>query len=463
MANTREDILAVLASAGITDKTVDDVIAEFQATDALAQYVVGADNAEEAVLAHIPDYLTLMGVSSLAANTAPVDPTQTVKAGAGATMPAAVTDAQMNAIIAQQNMTHAERQLMTAQASIVAVLGDKPYPGEYMGNVGKLPVKGEIEKIIENLKTQYQPSGDLQALLSKTDSWFIPSNAQLDQLKVLHAAKASSKPSKNAKPKADPAWVGFDNETAYNNILNKLTSGDGTFDVMIAPKEDTGVGAEKEKAWRWGTKGFVVKYPEAGAGEAVMKEHDMTKKQLEGFLMTQTIGYVNPATPDGLSAKVRFISTKSADASGTAATEKKPGLSIRGNSPANHPDVRFIKEVGNGQTKMTCRSKMFYFAVRVNKHGEWSVRKQRLPLLWEQAPAFETLSKYATLFPASADGSKRITATDLKQMQAAQAAFVQQVMSDRSAAGEYNLQGLLDQIEERINQTAATAAARVAI
>ena len=468
MSNSREEILSYLAQAGITGKTVEDVVAEFNSSDLLSSFIVGADDVEEAILSHITDYLAIHGITGLSAPAAAQDPTNTVKAGAGATMPAAVTDAQKNAIIATTQATYADRQLMGQKASIVAVLGDKPYPGDYMGNVGKLPVKGDIAKVKEVLESQYQPAGDLDQLLAKTDTWFIPSNAQLESLKVLYptrpGAKAIDPAKKSSKPKTDPAWVGFDNDTAYNNILRQLSSGDGTFDVMIAPKEDTGTGAEKEKGWRWGTKGFCVKYPDAGAGTDSMKEHDMTKKQLIGFLVAQTLGAIDAVVQDGLSAKLFMTNPRNTESSGTAATERKPSIRVRGNSIANHPDVRFIKAAGNGQTKMTCRSKAFYFAVRIDKNGKWSVRKQRIALQWEQAPTFETLPQYKALFPVNADGSsKKLTAADLKSMQEAQAAVVMNIMAEPTSAGEYGLQDLLGQVEDRINKTAALAAKSIAL
>ena len=38
----------------ITNLTVDDVIAEFQASDELAGYLAGADDTEQVILAHLP-------------------------------------------------------------------------------------------------------------------------------------------------------------------------------------------------------------------------------------------------------------------------------------------------------------------------------------------------------------------------------------------------------------------------
>lgn len=51
MNNARDTIMATLAQAGITNLTVDDVIAEFQASDELAGYLAGADDTEQVILA----------------------------------------------------------------------------------------------------------------------------------------------------------------------------------------------------------------------------------------------------------------------------------------------------------------------------------------------------------------------------------------------------------------------------
>ena len=55
MGNTRDTIMETLAQAGITNMSVDDVLAEFQASDELAGYLVGAEDVEQTVLAHLPE------------------------------------------------------------------------------------------------------------------------------------------------------------------------------------------------------------------------------------------------------------------------------------------------------------------------------------------------------------------------------------------------------------------------
>ena len=64
MNNARDTIMETLAQAGITNLTVDDVIAEFQASDELAGYLAGADDTEQVILAHLPEYLALRGFAA---------------------------------------------------------------------------------------------------------------------------------------------------------------------------------------------------------------------------------------------------------------------------------------------------------------------------------------------------------------------------------------------------------------
>ena len=63
--------------------------------------------------------------------------------------PANVTDAQRAAILdASRSRAHSQ-EIVSIQSEITAVLTDKPYPGEYMANVDKLHVKGEVDAIVE--------------------------------------------------------------------------------------------------------------------------------------------------------------------------------------------------------------------------------------------------------------------------------------------------------------------------
>ena len=187
MNNARDTIMETLAQAGITNLTVDDVIAEFQASDELAGYLAGADDTEQVILAHLPEYLALRGFAAeVGAAAEEADPTATQGATSVPAMPTAVTTAQASAIAQVVNSDLATKQMKSEQSEMVAVLIDKPYPGDWMKDIGKLHVKGDAEKVIAQMKERYNPDSDINSLLGRPDSTFIPSTAQLAQLKLLH-------------------------------------------------------------------------------------------------------------------------------------------------------------------------------------------------------------------------------------------------------------------------------------
>ena len=461
MSNTRDTIMETLAQAGITNMSVDDVIAEFQASDELAGYLAGSDDIEQSILAHLPEFRAMHGFAGeVAAAAEELDPTATQSAAASVTaMPAAVTSAQASAIAQVVNSDLAAKQMKSEQSEMTAVLIDKPYPGEWMGGVGKLHVKGEVEKVVAQMKERYNPDSDINSLLGRVDSTFIPSNDQLAQLKVLHQ-------NTHQGTKAVPLWYDFDNEAAYNGIMDVLTTGDGTFDVLIAPKEDEGEGAYKNKAWRWNTKGYAIRIPTTEAGESTSAERNLTKQGLMGLLATELAGYIVSHKENGLGCQLAFIKKKSAAGASAAAVAQTPTLRVKGNSPAANPEVRPINQIGNGQGKMTVRSSAFYFAVRVSKNGTWSVKKMRMALLWEQAPVWVRKAEYEPLFPSKvAGGIGRPDAKALQEIQDAQIALAAKIMGEGSGVHrhEYGMTNFCIEIEERIGRNAAQAAQEIAL
>lgn len=461
MSNTRDTIMETLAQAGITNMSVDDVVAEFQASDELAGYLAGAEDAEQVVLAHLPEYMAMRGFAAeVGAAAEELDPTATQGAATSVpAMPTAVTSAQASAIAQVVNSDLATKQMKSEQSEMVAVLIDKPYPGDWMQGIGKLHVKGEPEKVVAQMKERYNPDSDINSLLGRVDSTFIPSNDQLAQLKVLHQ-------NTHQGTKAVPMWYDFDNEAAYKGIMDTLTSGDGTFDVLIAPRTDEGEGAYKNKAWRWNTKGFAIRIPTTEAGEGADAERNVTRQSLMGLLATELAGYIVSHKENGLGCQLAFIKKKSAAGASAAAVAKTPTLRIKGNSPAANPEVRPINEIGNGQGKMTVRSSAFYFAVRVSKNGTWSVKKMRMPLLWEQAPVWVRKGEYEPLFPSKvAGGIGRPDAKALQEIQDAQIALAAKIMGEGSGANRlaFGMTSFCMEIEERVNKNAAQAASEIAL
>ena len=309
------------------------------------------------------------------------------------------------------------------------------------------------------MKERYNPDSDINSLLGRVDSTFIPSNDQLAQLKVLHQ-------NTHQGTKAVPLWYDFDNEAAYNGIMDVLTTGDGTFDVLIAPKEDEGEGAYKNKAWRWNTKGYAIRIPTTEAGESTSAERNLTKQGLMGLLATELAGYIVSHKENGLGCQLAFIKKKSAAGASAAAVAQTPTLRVKGNSPAANPEVRPINQIGNGQGKMTVRSSAFYFAVRVSKNGTWSVKKMRMALLWEQAPVWVRKAEYEPLFPSKvAGGIGRPDAKALQEIQDAQIALAAKIMGEGSGVHrhEYGMTNFCIEIAERIGRNAAQAAQEIAL
>lgn len=459
MSTTRETIMQTLTQAGITNMSVEDVIAEFQASDELSGYLAGADDVEQTVLAHLPTYIAMRGLSTDLEVGQETDPTATQEPSTNpSAMPASVTSATTAAVIQEINKDLDAKRARSEQSEMVAVLIDKPYPGEWMVGIGNLHVKGELQKYVDTMKSRYHPDESINTLIGHRDSWFIPTNQQMSELKVLHQ-------NEHKDSKTTPAWFDFDNENAYNDIMNTLTSGDGTFGVLIAPREDEGEGAYLNKAWRWNTKGFVVRIPSTEAGASSFEERFVTKKVLQAILATETAGYISSRTDHGLGCRLVFTKKKAQAGASATATAKEPGLRVEGNTAANKElDLRCINKIGNGQGKMTVRSSAFYFAARVSKVGTWSVKKMRVPLLWEQAPVFVRLPEYEQAFPNKlAHGISAPTAKDLQEMQDVACAYVLKQMSSGAGRFEAGLTTFCQAVEENVNKAAAEAAQSIAM
>lgn len=460
MSTTRDTILDTLASVGIQNMSVEDIICEFQSSDELSGLLAGATDAEsieQIVLAHLPQYLDLRGMTGALPAAEEVDPTATQQPAAPTAMPSMGTAAQQAAVDATMKSSIPQREMMTENAEMVAVLIDKPYPGEWMNDIGKQHVKGDLDKVIDDMKKHYQPDANIDTLLSATNTYFIPTNEQLAQVMERDKAKKVG-----SKTKTDPAWYGFDNEAAYNGVLNALTSGDGTLDVLVAPREDEGEGAYKVKGWRWASKGFVVRVPKDTAGAITMDEVNMTRKQLMGFLGSQTMGALPPKRDNGLGAILRTAEKKVKDSASATAVQKVPVLRVLNNNLASAPELRVINSVGDGQGKMTVRSSAFYFVVRITKHGEFRVVKQRLSLAWDQAPVWVRKDEYVQAFPTQKKGGTSPKAMS-EAFEAAKLLNMTVMAGDVTERGAYGMADFIRGVEETVNEQATKAAAALSL
>jgi len=457
MTSIRENIKATLIEAGLPDLSVEDVIAEFKSSDELAPYLAGADDVEAAVFAHLPSYLALRGVLPDVGGGGS-DPTQTQPTPPS--LPTPITSAQTAAITAALSSKAEMQAIGSAQSEIVAVLIDKPYPGEWMKDLKPLQVKGEPEKVIKDMKARYTPDVDVNTLLQKVNSTFIPSTAQLAELKTLHQ-------NAHKEAKTTPMWFDFDNTTAYENILRTLTDGNATFTVLIAPKEDEGEGAYKNKAWRWNTKGYAVKHPVVtSTGATQIEESNFSKNSLLGYVAVNTLGYIPSRRENGLGCVIATVKKKNTSGSGASATSQVSQLRVKGNNPAGKPELRVINTKGNGVTKMVVRSEAFYFVVRVASNGTWSVRKQRLALQWEDAPVWELKTEYENVAKRKIKGGvSRPDAKTLQSIQEASIALVADILSKgaQTAMVEYGINDFCREVEEQVNKQSAEAAAALSL
>ena len=465
MNETREAILATLTAAGISNKTVEDVIAEFKASDELAVHLAGAVSEEQAVMAHLPQYLELQGLmadatagaaaaaAGAAAATTPQDPAETQPV-VNVAMPAQITPAQQSAIREVLQRNNEARMLNSEQSKMVAVLTDRPYPGEYMEGIDKLQVK-DREKYITELKSHCHPDTKLEELLSKPSTYFIPNNAQLQQLQTLYLQQ-------HKETKNQPTWFGFDNDAAYKQIQDTLDAG-GSFQVYIPPLEDQGEGIYKNKAWRWNTKGFVLRMPSDSPGDASYVERDVTTGQLKGMLLSHFAGYIGNKD-GGLGCRLRTVVSKKKAGVSATAEQKKPRLQVVGNNRTVNPELRVTKERLPEPKKGTERSADFFLVCRINKNGLWSVKNQRVPLEWLDQPAWGVKQQYQKLFGSQTSG--RIGTPGVEEranIEMARNLMLQQAMADPEKHSDMDLGSLLNAVEESVNRSAEKAAAAIAL
>lgn len=458
MNTSRETVMETLKQAGI-NQTYEEVVANFETSDVLSGYLAGAVDQDAAILAHLPEYMDLMGYNDqILGNTNPVDPTATQNPSSAA-MPSSVTSAQASAIAHMLNADLATRKAFSAQAEVTTVLIDKPYPGDWMQGVGKLHTKKDAKEVADSIKERYHSDRNIDNDLTTPGVKFIPTTEQLVQLMERDKAQHPDR-------KTVPIWYNFDNDTAVNGVLSVLTEGDGCFDVLIAPKEDEGEGAYKNKAWRWNTQGYVIKAPTTGAGETGTEELSLNKKQVMGLLATKAAGIIPAKHEGGLAVKLGTVKSKNVGTNVSAgAVAEKTVLRVSGNSPAAKPQTIAIKTQSGGEGTMTVRSSAFFFAVSVSKTtGAWRITKERIALAWEHAPVWITRSEYFTTFGEEGKKDGMPTPEDLLKYQRSAANLIASVFAGGAdSASLYGMGQVFLAIEERVNRDATKAADALSI
>lgn len=463
MNNTREMIVEEMHKNGF-DMQYTDVLDGFLKDPLLSQYVADNKNPEQEIWIHLNEYITtLMGVQSVDIG-AEADPTviQPVATVSAPTCSSQTQDAIAKYMVANQ----AKLDEISRKCHMVAVLADKEYPGNWLKDknnapITTLPVKGGKETMLEKMAAQYHPGSKVDELLAKEKSTFIPTNEQLQMMAAIDKAK----PTASGKPKKDAFWYKFDNNAAFASVKEQLTNGDGQFKVLLAPKEDQtdGEGKVTTKGWKWNTKGYVVSVPSGEVGVGHNVDRCMSRKQLEAFLTTECAGYIPSTDESALSCTVYTAKHKKGKSDPTSAAASaeplKVGVRIKGNNPGSHPDVRYINEIGVGNSVMSFRSDAYYLAVHVSSEGKWSVKKVRLPLTWEGAPSWERKEEYLATFPITPKngGIGLPDESVLQQLTATRIQMVANVIGNPTEMAKKGLTGFCEQIHEQERLLAAQA------
>lgn len=459
MSEKVKSILSTLQSNGI-QKTWDEVVADFRASDNLAGFVTGleGDALEQAIESNLTSYIIEQtSFVKSAPNTA--DPTKAEDSNVA--MPE-VGEADMHAI---RNMVKRDmeiKEFRSQNAVMNAVLIDRPYPGDWMTGIGKLATRQSAEDLVKKIESQRTDAQDAIAFiaskLSQTAT-FIPNNAQLRQLEQAWT-QAHTKADTGKLDTAEPGWFGTDNDALVSDVLGVLQGQDKTFAPLIAPKEDVTLpnGKDKLKAWRWRTKGFQVTYPATLEGAQAMTTEAFTTKGFRTFMLTQTAGYIKGAQGQ-LYAKI-FKAKQNNKHSASAVKKGSVGVRVGNNSPKFNPQTIVINNIVDGATgSMTVRSEKYYLAVQIRQDGKWTVKKERLSLTWPTAPVFEIKPEYSQMFGKVVKGGQGDpTPQDRQNFERAMELMYQEALTSSAAAQAYGIEAQKDELQQISAQYRANSA-----
>lgn len=441
-------VAAITGNPNIPYNTPDEVLNAMKADDRFAAALAGAEDPYAMALQYVGDFTAALSAQynpfGSAAGSTPADPTKTQdeKRVVNEVKPDEAALRAANDIVASQRE---ERMRVTQEAKVIAVLADRPYPGEWMNIQGTLPVKAA--NAASDIESKLKPNDTVTTLLA-TDGAFIPSNAQLAELQKLWVEKHQPGVKKDGTPKAErpkPAWVTeqFDNDAAVQKILSTINSQQG-FAPFIPPQgADEGTGIAKEKAWRWNTKGYTISYPDKGQ---TVTTH-FPKGELGSFLTLYTNGYI------GDLGSATEINIRLVKATLKADPKQKPDAPIpspykarvRNAGPKNNPTVNVIKKAEGNSTSMTVRSRDFYLLCTV-KNGAFTVRKQRINLTWATGPAFVAIPEYSAMVASTTTNSLN----KQKAMQNAQQAMLNKLALE---GGQSSMMAVTASLADRAQQT----------
>lgn len=361
------------------------------------------------------------------------------------------------------------KRARSIQSTIDAVLIAKDCPTEWMAGAPACPLK-EGNAAAKNVEAPAVNGSVLDWLKGAQDkAIMVPTNAQLAELAKEHKERwIANNPTKADKYKA-PAWATCDNDADVAAVREALASG-APMQVLVTGKEDDPT--THAKGWRWSTKGYVVTFPTGLDGEGGTTTKNMSLIGFRNWLLNETTGAILTDKDDKSALSAKILMTKprmSKNAPGVQLPTHS--LRVRGNNPSN-PNV-VLKPVtapkAGATTKMVVKSALSFLIVRASRPEggdptaatNYRVVRQRLSLVWAEAPQFELLPEYAAVphlnVGRGASSKKQLSKQEKKSvgdaMRNLYAALLSGEMSDEAVAE----QGLTE-VKQALNEQAAKIA-----
>lgn len=297
------------------------------------------------------------------------------------------------------------KRARSMQSHVDAVLIAKDCPTEWMGGVPACPLK-DGNAAAKHVEAPAVPGSVLDWLKGAQDkAVMVPTTAQLAELAKEHKDRwIAANPTKADKYKA-PAWATCDNDADVAAVREALAS-KAPMQVLVTGREDDAT--THAKGWRWSTKGYVVTYPSGLDGEGGMVTKNMSLIGFRNWLLNETTGAILADKDDKSAISAKIMMTKprmSKNAPGVQLPTHS--LRVRGNNPSN-PNVVLkpvTAPVAGKTTKMVVKSALSFLIVRASRPEggdptaatNYRVVRQRLSLVWAEAPVFEILPEYVAV------------------------------------------------------------------
>ncbi len=430
---------------------------------------------ETYVEANMADILQMLHGGASGAPTDTAVPATTGKKGIEPESYNRLSDAKKKVVEAALAKNADLKRARTTQSHIDAVLIAKDCPTEWMTGVPTCPLK-DGNTAAKHAEAPAVTGSVMDWLRGAQDkAVMVPTNAQLAELAADHKQRwLAANPGKADKYKA-PAWATCDNDQDVAAVREALAS-KAPMQVLITGRADDPT--THAKGWRWSTKGFVVTFPSGMEGEGGMVTKNMSTIGFRNWLLNETTGAILVDKDDKTALSAKILMTK------PRMSKSAPGvqlpthtLRVRNNNPSN-PNVVLkpvTAPVPGKTTKMVVKSALSFLIVRASRPEggdptaatNYRVVRQRLSLVWAEAPVFEVLPDYATVpylaIGRGASSKKQLSKSEKKSVSDAMrnlyAALLSGEMSD-DAIAEQGLTEVKAQLLEQATKVAAAEAAQ---